>query len=382
LLAAGRLGENSVARKYQPAANAAPLPGFKRQIVGDQTYYVGDKPNPHLAAFLQKHAIPLDPSTDGYSVAAFNRAIETSRATSIYNLHRYWSKKPHDAVQQYIAHYTSPGHVVLDPFCDSGGTELAALASGRKAIAIDRSPAATFIASQYCSPTDLEELATAAREVERQTRKEIEWLYETRCDRCSGPATTSFTVFSQVHQCPRCLTKITFFDCLEVESQTSEGKPKTVRVCPHCHGRGHLEIIRAQSTKYGPVPVQTVYACMSRCKPARGVRLHNDPDENKRRCFEQYDLGKLEEIESTPIPHWYPKGYDMTTFDRYQRDALRLYGVKEVADLFTKRSLWALSAVREALEKIASPTSNSAASSLWMSISTLSLNGFRMLAEE
>jgi 16S rRNA G966 N2-methylase RsmD len=38
----------------------------------------------------------------------------------------------------------------------------------------------------------------------------------------------------------------------------------------------------------------------------------------------------------------------MTGFSRYQRDALYYYGVKEVADLFTKRNLWALAALLEA----------------------------------
>jgi len=52
---------------------------------------------------------------------AFNQPIATTKATAIYNMHVYWSKKPHDAIQQYICHYTKPGDIVLDPFCGSGG---------------------------------------------------------------------------------------------------------------------------------------------------------------------------------------------------------------------------------------------------------------------
>src|SRR5260221_1929848 len=40
---------------------------------------------------------------------------------------------------------------LLDPMCGSGGTALAALMEGRTAIAIDRSPAATFITKNYCT---------------------------------------------------------------------------------------------------------------------------------------------------------------------------------------------------------------------------------------
>jgi len=126
-------------------------------------YYSGDKPNPNLRAFVQKHLAerPYDPETDKYDVPAFDHAIETTKATAIYNMHTYWSKKPHDAIREYIRHYTKPGDLVLDPFCGSGGTALAALMEGRKAIAIDRSPAATFITKNYCTPVDVDELQAA-----------------------------------------------------------------------------------------------------------------------------------------------------------------------------------------------------------------------------
>ena len=101
------------------------------------------------------------PQTDRYNVAAFNQPIETTKATAIYNMHVYWSKKPHTAIRQYIRHYTKPGDIVLDPFCGSGGTALAALLEGRKAIAIDRSPAATFITKNHCTPVDPDQLREA-----------------------------------------------------------------------------------------------------------------------------------------------------------------------------------------------------------------------------
>jgi adenine-specific DNA methylase len=108
--------------------------------------------------------------------------------------------------------------LVLDPFCGSGGTALAALMEGRKAIAIDRSPAATFITKNYCTPVDVDELKAAFADLKRRVQPEIDWLYETRCERCGGKATTNYTVYSQVFECPRCLEKVTLFDCVDVES--------------------------------------------------------------------------------------------------------------------------------------------------------------------
>jgi hypothetical protein len=308
--------------------------------------YSGDKPNPGLRLFVEGHATPYDPEIDDYNVRAFNKPISTTKATAIYNMHVYWSKKPHDAIRQYIRHYTKPGEIVLDPFCGSGGTALAALLDGRKAIAIDRSPAATFIAKNYCTPVDPYSLEEALHRLQQEIEKEIDWLYETVCDRCGGRATTGYTVYSQVFQCSRCLEKVALYDCCEVKLQTAGGKPKTAAACPYCLPKGNTEIIRSQSTKFGYIPVLVRYVCQNGCKPARDERTHNDLNPEKKRVFKDSDLRKLAEIQAGTIPHWYPSGYDMTGFSRYQRDALHLYGVNEVADLFTKRNLWGLAAIK------------------------------------
>lgn len=342
-----------MAKKYDPQAGSL----FKKQVPKmPEGYYSGDKPNPNLRAFVEKHLKerPYDPETDDYDVPAFDKPIETTKATAIYNMHTYWSKKPHDAIRQYIRHYTKPGDLVLDPFCGSGGTALAALMEGRKAIAIDRSPAATFITKNYCTPVDVDELQRAFEELKRKVKPEIDWLYETRCDRCGGKATTAYTVYSQVFQCPRCLEKVPLFDCVEVTVERAKGKgerkEKKISACPHCHKRGITEEISTRGKKFGAVPVLVSYICENGCKPTRAERRHNDPDQKKREYFEKYDLGKIREIEEKEIPHWYPKDRMM-----HAPEDQECWGVKwragtsnfrTVDELFTKRNLWALAAIR------------------------------------
>ena len=242
---------------------------------------------------------------------------------------------------------------MLDPFCGSGGTALAALLEGRKAIAIDRSPAATFITKNHCTPVDADALREAFEQVNREVQPEIDcWLYETRCDRCGGKATTGYTVYSQVFQCPRCLKKISLYDCGDDEAETAAGKAKVVKVCRGCQAKGHTEVIRSQDEKFGYVPVKVVYHCENGCKPARQEREHDDSSADKRSFFEDHDLGKILEIQQTEIPYWYPRSCDMTWMSRYQRDALHYYGVRNVADLFTKRNIWALAAIRSAISRV------------------------------
>ena len=60
-----------------------------------------------------------------------DQPITTTKATAIYNMHTYWSKKPHDAIQQYIRHYTQPGDLVLDA-CDSFRSKVEAIAYCRR----------------------------------------------------------------------------------------------------------------------------------------------------------------------------------------------------------------------------------------------------------
>lgn len=342
---------------HQPTLYHTPVP-----TMPDGYYSAG--PNPNLGTFVAEHATPYDLATDAYDVPPFDKPITTTKATAIYNMHTYWSKKPHDAIRQYIRHYTQPGDLVLDPFCGSGGTALAALMEGRAAIAIDLSPAATFITKNYCTPVDVGELARAFAELEAKVKPEMEWLYATRCDRCDGRALTSYTVYSQVFRCERCLAEVPLFDCVEVASTTLAGKPKTISACPHCHAQGVVEAISTRNNaKLGAMPVLVSYECQEGCKPKRGERRRNDADEKKRRFFEEYDLGKLAEIDAKPIPYWTPPHRMMNVAsdtepwgDKWRAGTSNF---RTVAELFTKRNLWALALLRHIIGSIEKSEHNS-----------------------
>ncbi|MGD0897890.1 MAG: DNA methyltransferase [Thermoguttaceae bacterium] len=307
----------------------------------------------NLRQFVTAHATPYDPAADGHDVPAFLESLTASKATAVYAMHSYHQgKKPHDAIRRYIRHYTRPGDLVLDPFCGSGGTALAAVLEGRKAVALDRSPAAAFIARNYSTPADPAEVAAALGDVLAAARPELDWLYETRCDRCDGPASTQSVVSSEQFACPGCLRRVPLVDCPSAEGRTAAGRPKFLAACPHCLAAGRVEEIRTRGTKLGAIPVLATYRCAGGCRPEVAQRRHDDPDPRKRRYFEKYDLGKLGEIERHGIPHWWPPESFPTSFARWRTD-LRPAGIGTVADLYTKRNLWALAALRSAA--VASP---------------------------
>jgi SAM-dependent methyltransferase len=302
----------------------------------------------NLRRFVQNRATPYSPAAADYPAQAFPTAIRTNRHSAIYAMHSYHQgKKPHDAIRQYIRHFSRPGELVLDPFCGSGGTALATMLEGRTAIALDRSPAAVFIAQNYCTPVDPAEVQQATEELMAATRPELDWLYETRCDRCGGPARTAYTVYSEQFSCPHCQQIVLLADCPQVAAG-----PKKTTACPHCLARGHVEAIHTREPRPGTrlrvaVPALAVYRCLGGCLPAEDQRRHDDADAKKREYFARFDLGKIEEIARNEIPHWRPTTAFPTSFARWQTD-LRLAGIQGVADLYTKRNLWALAAIRTA----------------------------------
>lgn len=67
---------------------------------------------------------------------------------SYYLLHKYWGRKPHNLLSEYIALFTKPGETVLDPFMGSGGVVIESNILSRKGIGVDLNPLACFIVEE------------------------------------------------------------------------------------------------------------------------------------------------------------------------------------------------------------------------------------------
>jgi DNA modification methylase len=62
-----------------------------------------------------------------------------------YGVHPYFTRRPYNVVRDYIAHYSSPGEKVLDPFGGSGVTAIESFLLSRTGIQNDINPLANFI---------------------------------------------------------------------------------------------------------------------------------------------------------------------------------------------------------------------------------------------
>ncbi|NLF03151.1 MAG: DNA methylase [Anaerolineales bacterium] len=276
-----------------------------------------------LSAFIAQHATPYDPATDTYRRPPFAQPVKAGKNSPIYNAHSYHTKVPPEGIVPYIEHYTDPGDLVLDPFCGSGMTGVAALMTGRHAILNDLSPAAVHIARNYCTPVDVAALRREFERIREAVREEFEWLYGATCQRCGGPATIQYTVWSDVFACGRCGGDIVLWD-VAVDPDT--GKVAERFACPTCGAEWKKRDLRWLRS----APVRTNIECPS-CKPARSEHPTTEAEK-----------ARIAEIEAAEIPYWYPT----TPFDaswEMWRGVHRDQGITDVSKFFTHRNLWAYS---------------------------------------
>ncbi len=65
-----------------------------------------------------------------------------------YMLHKYWGRKPHNLISEYIRIFTKPGDIVMDPFMGSGGVVIESNKMSRRGIGVDLNPMACLIVSE------------------------------------------------------------------------------------------------------------------------------------------------------------------------------------------------------------------------------------------
>ncbi len=158
----------------------------------------GSPDNQNLADFLARHVRPYDAAKDDYERPPFAADIKEGKNDPIYNAHSYHTKVPPRSIIPYILHYTKPGDLVLDVFCGSGMTGVAAQMCAkppadileqfpelkdrvgpRACILNDLSPAACHIAYNYNTPVDVDALKREFERIKAVVKDEFDWLYGT-----------------------------------------------------------------------------------------------------------------------------------------------------------------------------------------------------------
>ena len=317
--------------------------------LSDPPYYTAC-PNPYLNDFIAEHGRPYDEETDDYHREPFAGDVSEGKNDPIYNAHSYHTKVPHKGIMKYIEHYTDEGDIVLDGFCGTGMTGVAAQLLNRKAILSDLSPIATFIAYNYNNPVDVDEFEKEAKRILKEVEDECGWMYETRHVEADEDIPKSlkkikekhpakkgrinFTVWSDVFICPYCKEEYVFFYVA-----VHKGKILKQYNCPNCEAnllkrnckRCKLQIfdkaLRKEIRQAKQIPVQINYSIKI---GEKNKRFEKKTDEK--------DLQLIQHIEDLSIPYWFPTNRLPSGYNTEQ--PIRSHGITHIHHFYTTANIW------------------------------------------
>ena len=326
--------------------------------LSDPPYYTAC-PNPYINDFIEEYGKPYDEATDDYHREPFVGDVSEGKNDPIYNAHSYHTKVPHKAIMKYIQHYTNEGDIVLDGFCGTGMTGVAAQLLNRRAILSDLSPIATFIAYNYNNPADVDDFENEAQSVLKEVEKECGWMYETQHmedykyisdgfkknqDNYLIPkGTINYTVWSDVFICPYCNEEYVF-------SEVALEKDKVLKKyqCPNC-----LAEIKKTDCKRASITFYDTLISKEITQAKQVPVLINYTWEQKRyeKKPDKYDIELIQKINDSDIPYWFPIN-KMMNIGYNWGDTWRKgyhFGITHVHHFYTKRSIWTISKIYQSL---------------------------------
>jgi DNA modification methylase/predicted subunit of tRNA(5-methylaminomethyl-2-thiouridylate) methyltransferase len=259
-----------------------------------------------------------------------DRAEIVGRKGSVYyRAHSYHTKVPPEGIARLIEHYTDPGDVVVDPFCGSGMTGVAALLTGRSAVLSDLSPAACHIAAGYANPAEPRAFKAAGETLLSQLEELENDLYGTRCPECLGPARVEYTVWSDVFACPDCSRELVFWqEAVDVDSGAIAKRIDCS--CGSSLPKRSLDWLRSE-------PVLESISCR-RCR-----RVERGLGHDERARVLAFDRSK--------IRAWYPS-VPFESWREMWRGQHGVQGIETAADFFTPRNLRGLAETWRAVNDV------------------------------
>lgn len=256
----------------------------------------------------------------------YSMDISAGKNSYVYDAHTYHTKVPPQGIEPLIEYYTNPGDIVLDPFCGSGMTGVAALEKARQVILSDLSPAAAFIAQNLCTPIDDTEFLEAVHRILDESQDVERKLYSTECRHCGKQTFLLYMVWSYGLLCSKCGTEFILWDVARDERETvKESKIKSVFKCPHCRE----DISKRNLKRTKRYPVQVGYRCCTKRNKEQTAVPSN------------LDLAVLKYIDQEGLPQdlWFPTDRFPLGVNTRQPIAA---GIDTVDKAYTPRALWAM----------------------------------------
>ena len=329
--------------------------------LSDAPYYTAC-PNPFIEEFIKEYGTPYDEETDDYHREPYTDDISEGKNDPFYMAHGYHTKVPYMAIMKCILHYTNPGDIILDAFCGTGMTAVAALQCNtsdvqvkrhieetmqnikwgkRHAIVSDLSTIASFLAYNYTSRADLFKFNKIVNSILDDIKHEYNWMYETTIDGVNYPV--NYYVWSDVYICKNCSNEFLYWDVI-VDSSTETTRKEAY--CPSCGARlSKKDMEKAYHHEYdqylGKV-IKNVKQQLVMIKYTIGKTQHKKvPDVN--------DTALYEKIKKISINSWIPMN-EILDGDK-TGEPLRI-GINHAYQYYTHRNLFLLAKIYEKFEAV------------------------------
>ncbi|MEI8183687.1 MAG: DNA methyltransferase, partial [Desulfomonile sp.] len=293
--------------------------------LSDPPYYTAC-PNPFIADFIKHYGKPYDPASENYKREPFATDVSEGRYSPETLCHSYHTKVPARAIVRYLLHFSNPDDIVLDGFCGTGMAGVAAhICSNpdsdfkkevedewkalfeqppewgrRKAILVDLSPAATFIAYNYNTPVDVRTFENEAARILAEVEKECGWMYETIDPKNKKTGNINYCVWSDVFFCPDCAKEVIFWD---VAADQEKKQVRSDIKCPHCNAEiSKRTLERVWVTEFDDVLGRP----MERAKTVPVLINYSVGKKRFNKTPEQSDFDVLSRMNRESVPYRYP----------------------------------------------------------------------------
>ena len=332
--------------------------------LSDPPYFTACR-NPFTNHFIRHYGTPYNAAADNYRREPFASDVSEGKNNPIYNAHSYHTKVPHKALMRYILHYTRPGDLVLDGFCGTGMTGVAAQLCGntkeiealgyrvneegtildeqglamslvgeRQSILSDLSPIATFIARNYLDLSDLDYFEEEALRVIDEVENSLSWLYR------SDSHQVVSAIWSDVFLCPHCSNELVFWDVALKKDGIQKSFP-----CPNCRlivgkspskATGVTKLERAFDNRFDSVLNQVVrvprFVLVEQTLKSGSKRLRVKISDRERKAFDECFTDR--QWPKVPTDTFFP--------GRQTNKLINGTGISHICHMYTPRALFAM----------------------------------------
>ena len=360
-----RLAEQLATARSHPGA---PLGENADVLAMSLPPYATACPNPDLTEWLQTTKAEGAADRGYVDPGPFTTDISEGKSSLFYKAHSYPTKVPHEAIMRFLLHYTEPGDVVLDGFCGTGMTGVAAQACGaptggerreieqemgevnwgyRRAVLADLSPSATFIAAGLNLPVDAKAFDRRSAELLNEFEAQWGWMYRTTDER-GKEHPIDYMIWSEVFTCPACASPIVFYD-VAFDSRTS--MVREVFRCPACDKE-----LTKRTVEQRKVSTRTLAGDITERIELRPVAVHyRSAGIKKTKAIDDADLAVLRRIGGVSIPGAIPSTELPFMHMTHERAPMPSKGFTHVHHFWGDRALVTLAALWRACSEEPDP---------------------------